>query len=247
MNVNESCTHKVATHVHGTHACYVLDRCRCTDCTTARREYEQKRKQWTGPYPRILPPRVDAAPVRDHVHSLMEQGMGLKRIGKIAGVAHGAVSKLVYGDYLRGSPPSKTVTRINATKLLAVQLDLADGAQVDATEARLLIAELVARGWCKAEIGRRVHGPHAYALQAARGRKVFAGTLRTLRRLQDEPVPERRHPRGSTYPVHTDHKWTRIPATTPGIPAPLLDDTTWLRIMREGLRTALDATYRRDQ
>ena len=29
------CHHKQTEHVHGTHACYVLDRCRCTDCSAA--------------------------------------------------------------------------------------------------------------------------------------------------------------------------------------------------------------------
>lgn len=214
--MNPPCEHKQVTHECGTNARYVLDRCRCEPCRDARRAADRKRQAYNaGVRPK---PLVDAKPVRAHVLDLMDQGMGLKRIGQVAGVAHGGVSKLIYGDYKTGRRPSRRISRTNADKLLSVDLDLADGAHVEGTEARALVAELVARGWAKAEIGRRVHGPHAKSLQAADSEFVFAGTLRTLRRLQDEPVPERTHWTGSRYTPKTSHTWRTIPATTRGVP-----------------------------
>lgn len=215
--MNPPCEHKQVTHECGTNARYVLDRCRCDPCRDARRRADRQRaKAAAGVIPTSM---VDAGPARKHVASLVKQGMGLKRITAVAGISHGSIGKLMYGERARGGRVSRKLARETADKLLAVPLDVADGAKVDGTEARALVAELVARGWAKAEIGRRVHGPHAKSLQAAATDLVFAGTLRTLRRLQDEPVPERIHnPTGRRFKPKTAHVWRTIPPTTRGVP-----------------------------
>lgn len=244
--LNESCDHKIANHRHGTHACYTLDRCRCADCTGARRRYERKRKKWLGEFPSVLPPRVDADPVRAHLASLMRQGMGPKRIAEVSGVPHGAVSKLIYGNY-KGRGPSKTINRKNAERLLAVTLDVADGAKVSSREAQQIIDELVNRGWTKAEIGRRVTSPEARSLQVARNGLVMAGTLRALRKLPHEPVPPRIHSAtGKTYIPDTGHEWQQIRAATHGVPEDFKPGSPeWLRVMRAGLKQAVEESVRR--
>jgi hypothetical protein len=145
--------------------------------------------------------------------------MGPKRIAQVSGVPHGAISKLIYGDYTTLRARSKRIQRTTAMRLLTCPLDLAYGAKVPAREAKRIVRELIARGWTKAEIGRRVHGPQAKSLQTARTPLVFAGTLRTLRRLLTEPVPTRVHnPTGKRYTPQTVHTWRQIEPSTRGVP-----------------------------
>lgn len=126
---------------HGTHACYVLDKCRCDDCHRANRDYERERAA------RIEPAYVAAHPAREHVRALTEAGVGLKTIAKKAGVSHGALSKLMYGDPQRGSGPSKRVRKTTLDKILAVTpRDAADGAKVAAEPTWQLIDEMIAAG-----------------------------------------------------------------------------------------------------
>lgn len=204
---------------HGTHACYVLNKCRCDECRRARTEYERQRSRWHGEFPRTPPPLVDPGPARRHVKKLMAQGMGHKRIAEVAGLPSSLTGALIWGRYDRAT---KKIRRQTAEKLLAVELDLADGAKVPGEEAKAIIAELFARGWTKAEIGRRVHGPHAKSLQAARNGMVFAGTLRTLRELLEEPVPLRKY-RGDIYYQPKGRPPRAVPRTTPGMGDPPLE------------------------
>lgn len=168
---------------HGTHACYVLDGCRCDRCREACRTYERHRgrAQRSG-----QPVTVDAGPVRAHVRSLMADGrgdnlgaVGLKQIAKVSGVAHGALWKLIYGAPDRAGP-SKRVRRDTAERVLAVtRADMADGATVPAEGTWRRVDQMVAAGWAKAAIARHVHGPQAVALQLSR-RTVTAGNARKV-------------------------------------------------------------------
>lgn len=208
---NDGCAHKVADHRHGTHACYALDGCRCEDCRNARIRYETQRTIW---HAGVRPgPFVDAESVRRHVLGLMDGGMSLKRVAERSGVANGTLWRLIYG---RNGRPTRRVTRDVARRLLAVELELADGAKVPAAEAHEIVAELVARGWSKAEIGRRVHGPQAVALQLG-DRFVTVRTLVVLRGLLDELVPPRPH--GCHLPPPPPNRTPRdVPPSTPGVP-----------------------------
>lgn len=240
--LNEDCHHKRATHFHGTNVCARLDRCRCPDCQAARKRYDQAWRRTQGEFPYDPPTMVDAAPVRAHIRQLADAGMGPKRVAQVSGVAHGILAKLVYGDKKRGVGPSRRVARTTAERLLAVTLDVADGAKVPAIEANLIVQELLARGWTKAAIGKVVHGPHAYSLQVGRGPTVLAGTLRTLRTLLDEPVPKRQHPRGHFYQPNPDYEWDEPEPSTPGVPPVERDFPAWLRQLdRERLFAAFAA------
>jgi hypothetical protein len=70
---------------HGTHARYVVDRCRCDRCRAATREYERERRA------RIEPAYVSAGPARRHVEELRAAGVGLKQVAKAAGLPHGTL------------------------------------------------------------------------------------------------------------------------------------------------------------
>lgn len=146
------CHHKIAQHVHGTYACYTLDACRCFPCAAAVREYEQNRirqqayGRWNG--------LVDAEPSRRHVRALMDAGMGLKRIVAVSGVPQGQLWKLLYGKKRADGTrvPSKRVKPTTEARLLAVKVDLADGARVDSTGAIRRTRALVALGWSQSKI-----------------------------------------------------------------------------------------------
>ncbi|MDQ0792042.1 hypothetical protein [Streptomyces sp. B1I3] len=119
---------------HGTYAKYKLDGCRCQ-------------------------PYVDAEPVREHVRTLAEFGIGWMRLARIANVPRGTVSKLLYGDSNRGMGPSKRILPKNAAALLAVEptLDnLADRAAVDGAGTRRRLQALVAAGWPQTRIAARI-------------------------------------------------------------------------------------------
>lgn len=148
------CHHKVANHVHGTRACYVLDRCRCLPCTKANADAENERERLKlyGRYDKY----VEAEPVRQHVRSLMAQGMGWKRVAAAAGLSPSTVWKTVYGDRTRFDGPTKRVTRKTAEAILAVQLDLAAGARVPSHGTRRRLQALVALGWSQHKLARRL-------------------------------------------------------------------------------------------
>ncbi len=151
----KACMHKEATHEHGTHACYVLDRCRCIPCRDANTSYERTRSRQTA-YGRWQP-YVDADPVRAHVRSLMDQGLGLKRIVVLSGVSQGGLWKLMYGKRQPDGTqvPSKTVRVETATKLFRVSASLDRlGASVcvDSTVTRRRLQALVAAGWSQSKL-----------------------------------------------------------------------------------------------
>lgn len=159
------CHHKVANHQHGTNACYVLDKCRCTPCSRARAAHDdwRRRQQAYGRYQRYVP----AGPVREHVRSLMDAGVGLKRIVKISGVSQGSLWKLMYGKRQADGTqyPSRRILRETAEKLYAIDPDwtaspapLAAGAKDPAgtPQAKLHLRALVALGWSMSELGRRL-------------------------------------------------------------------------------------------
>lgn len=150
------CLHKQANHQHGTNAAYILDRCRCNPCARAHAAQEswRKRQRAYGRYDRY----VDADAARGHVRSLMEQGMGLKRIVAVSGVPQGAIWKLMYGKR-RGDgtqTPSKRILRTTHDRIMATELDLADGAIVPAHDTGVRLRALVALGYSISELGRRL-------------------------------------------------------------------------------------------
>lgn len=148
------CLHKVARHEHGSHACYCLDFCRCPPCTRANSEYEADRARRRAYGREDL---VDADPVRMHVRALMAAGIGYKRVGEMAGVSHGAMTKLLYGVTSGGveqrRPPARRVRRATAAALLGVRLvPVAGGVKVDPTGTMRRLRALCALGWSVARL-----------------------------------------------------------------------------------------------
>jgi len=150
------CHHKQTTHVHGTRACYVLDKCRCTPCGQDRAHWERtsSRAKAYGRWDNL----VDAGPAREHVATLAAQGMGLKRIVAVSDISQGLLWKLVYGKrHQDGSRvPSVRITKSANERILAVRLDLADGARIDSTGTTRRIQGLVAIGWSQSKLAVRL-------------------------------------------------------------------------------------------
>ena len=161
------CLHPIAEHQHGTYACYTLDACRCEPCCAAQTAYEQNRvrQQAYGRWDNL----VAAEPARRHVNRLRAQGMGAMRIAELAGVSGGSMTKLIYGHYapgpggrngngelLRG--PSERIRKDVAQRILAVQLELRDGARVPNTDTARRLQALVANGWSMSKLGQQLGG-----------------------------------------------------------------------------------------
>lgn len=183
------CLHKIADHQHGTYACYTLDTCRCLPCAAAVREYEQNRirqhayGRWNN--------YVDAEPARAHIRSLMDAGMGLKRIVAVGGSSQGQLWKLLYGKKCAdgSQTPSKRLRKDVAERLLAIQLDLADGAKIsveDAVGVRRRVRALVALGWSQSKLAERLGITRANFHLASDARGVTVATMRAVEALYNE-------------------------------------------------------------
>ncbi len=149
------CHHKRTTHVHGTHACYVLDRCRCIPCMTSNTDYERTRSRRHA-YGRF-DTYTDSQPVREHITHLMTAGLGLKRIAELGGVSNATLGKILYGTANRA--PTRRVTRDVATKVLAVTATpaaLAGGAKVPGTGTTRRLQALMTLGWSQTQLANRL-------------------------------------------------------------------------------------------
>lgn len=189
-----TCSHKRASHQHGTYAAYVLDFCRCLPCATANSTYEKQRTRqqaygrWDG--------LVDAAPAREHVVALQAAGMGWKRVALASGVSNGALTKLLYGKQGRG--PSRRIRPATANRLLAVTLAVADGVPVSGVGTRRRLQALVALGWSISSLGRQIGITNIHRTIHGHGDGlVKASTARAARdlydRLWDTFPPEDEH------------------------------------------------------
>ena len=172
---------------HGTHAKYAVERCRCDQCRQAQREYNRNRVRQLSRPDGHWCPYVDADPVREHVRWLATCGIGLKSLAKLAGVPHGTLSKLMYGDPARQMAPSKRVRPATAHKITAVMPNMAAGAQrVPAGPTWRLLNELIAIGWSRAELARRL-GHQGPGLQIRHDR-ILASTARQVEQLHAELI-----------------------------------------------------------
>lgn len=180
---------------HGTRVKYVVEKCRCEPCRLANRAAENARQHAMRRPDEVWLPYVPAAPVRRHIRELMAQGIGPKSIATMSGVPHGAISKLMYGDY-KGRGPSKRIRPETERKILAVTIETADRAQkIPAGPTWKLLDDLLARGFTKVWIAQQLVGPSARSLQV-RPDFVRASTARKVealhRRLQGVAAPPRK-------------------------------------------------------
>jgi hypothetical protein len=180
------------TREHGSYVTYVQGigdgspPCRCDACRDANREYERARRR------RITPAYVNADRARKHLADLAAAGIGLKSVAKASGVPHGSLSKIVYGDGGRGTPPSKRIRPDTERRILGVSTrDALDGARVPAGPTLANIERLRAKGWSKKAIAQAI-GQKGPGLQVAlKGTTVRARHARAIEALLDAPVPPR--------------------------------------------------------
>jgi len=212
------CTCKKADHQHGNLSRYRIDGCRCLRCRRANSQQEADRKRDVL-YGRTL--RVDAEPARQHVRRLMSQGMGIRRVAQVAGVAHSTIAKLLYG-----ARPTKKLERGVAAKILAVRLDLAPGARVSAVGASRRLQALVTLGWSQAKladalgVGKQnltglIHG--------TRGLTVVTATR--VAALYDD-LWDQQPPRTTRYELNAYSRATRYARTHGWLPPQAWDDDT---------------------
>lgn len=231
----QPCLHKVARHEHGTRACAVLDKCRCPPCSRANAAVEAHRQREIA-YGRWMP-YVDAGPTRAHVESLRAAGMGLKQVAKASGVAHGVLSKLIYGE--RGMAPSRRIRWETAVRLQVVRADLdtmADRNFVDPTGTRRRVHALVATGWSQSKICTRLGMERGnFWRLMEHSEQIRVSSARAVRALYDElwetPPPEaghrdkiaasraRRYARGRGWapPAAWDETTIDDPSATPNV------------------------------
>lgn len=176
---------------HGSYVTYVQGLgdgeppCRCEACRAANSEYERERRR------RLTPPYVGAARARAHLAELAAAGVGLKSVAKAAGVSHGSLSKLVYGDSTRGTPPSKRIRPATEAKILAVTiLEASNGARIPAGPTKTAIDKLLAAGWSKTAIAHAL-GAKSPGLQVGKRDTVRAGVAHAIAALANQPVPPR--------------------------------------------------------
>lgn len=131
--------------------------CRCERCTAANSDYQRNyRRQiaygrW-GPY-------VDAGPVRDHVRSLQQSGLGARAIATAAGLTYSTISHFLYGRPPRGIAPPAQIRPATAEALLSVEASLEtypEHAKVDGTGTRRRLQALFAIGWSFARLARQL-------------------------------------------------------------------------------------------
>jgi transcriptional regulator with XRE-family HTH domain len=141
-------------------------------------------------------PYIDAAPAREHLRTLLAAGIGRRRVGELAGVSSGSLSKILYGGP-GNRPPSKRIRPQTAKAILAVRpapQQLAPGALVDSTGARRRAQALVAAGWSQARLARELGLTAANFCGMLRRDQVTAATARAVSdlydRLWDQPPPE---------------------------------------------------------
>lgn len=188
------------TAAHGTARRYWAG-CRCAECraAVAARAREVYRKKAYGTWN----PRADAGPVRDHVRSLMDYGIGYERVAELASVPRATVVRLLYGRPAAGEPPTRHLGRETADRLLALRPNpalLRDGASVDACGTRRRLQALVACGWSPRRLAAllTLTPEHTRAIVEGTARAVGAGTARRARELYDR-LWNQAPPEGTRY------------------------------------------------
>ena len=183
------CAHLGAPHRHGTRVAYVADGCRCTPCRAANRAAERHRTAAlrTG----CWQPYVDATPARAHLKLLREHGVGLDQIVKISRTPKSTIRRLM-------REPTVAPARIRtetADRLTAVQISpeqLAPRSQVDGTETRARIQELLDAGHAIPDLARAL-GKTAVSLRRTLTRSIVtAHTAAAVSGLFDELRPPQR-------------------------------------------------------
>jgi hypothetical protein len=148
--------------------------CRCLQCRAANSRYETERLrarkagEWNG--------LVDAGPVRVHLKRLARAGVGRRTVSEACDVGQSTLMAVKQGRKTQ-------LRKATADRILAVTPTTARGAAnlVPARATWLLLEQLLADGFTKAELARRL-GFKTPALQVSRV-KVTARTQMRVEKL----------------------------------------------------------------
>jgi hypothetical protein len=156
---------------------YRKDGCRCYPCSGAWGTYckRQKASDWK--------PFVDARPVRDHLAYLSANGVGLRQVAKITGIARTNLQAMTEPDRPRG------VRTHLAEKILAIRPNIdtvGDRAYLDATGTYRRLQALVALGFSTHYLAQRL-GWRQGSMRVVPSRPHVQGAFaRAVRDLYDE-------------------------------------------------------------
>ena len=156
---------------HGTRARYVAG-CRCEPCTIANREYARMRTK--------LPPNplVSAGPARRHLLRLSERGIGKRSVAEVAKVGLTAIQDIKNGTKTR-------IRKETSDKILAAKFDdlVDDNHLVDAAPTHRLIEKLLAQGFTRTELARRLGSKGEQPALQLKADKVKARNARKVEKL----------------------------------------------------------------
>jgi len=204
---------------------------KCSDRKATRRGmchrcYENHRSRQKL-YGRWESSRVAAEPVRAHVEELRSSGVGSRRIEELSGVSRSVIQALVNGRRIYGHQPSKTISAVNAQRLLAVQTEPASGAKVSITGTTRRLQALVAIGYTQSDLAVRIGITSANSTRLFHGRGcVLASTALRIESIYDQlamiPGPSgraRAHARkyGWAPPLAWDDDDINDPTTAPAL------------------------------
>lgn len=182
-------------------------------------------------YGRFTSTREDAEPARQHVLALLDSGVSRRRVAVLAGTSSNVLLALTSGT--RGYPPTRTIDRGIAARILAIELPAAvhhiatPGACVPSVGTVRRLQALCAIGYTQSDLLAR-----AGLSSARRGRlfhlgrqaSVWASTARAVEALFNElqltPGPSERSRRraaelGWAPPLAWDEDTIDDPAATP--------------------------------
>jgi transposase len=137
-----------------------------------QRHYDDQRHRHRA-YGTWISQFVDAQPARDHVASLRDTGYGINAIATIAGVDRSTILALIRGH--GKNPPSRTLRRDNAERILAVPVPSPNAVptapvvdiKVHALGSRRRLQALVAAGHSQRQIAHHLCHPRLGRYQRA--------------------------------------------------------------------------------
>lgn len=236
--MKRDCQCKRARHQHGTRNAYVVDKCRCADCTTAATTYERKRRH-SIVYGRYDVGRVDAEPVRAHIRFLMENGVSVKRTAQLTGLSTSTVGSIIWGRHERGHDPYPRVFKETAEKILAVKPTLenmAAGHVIDGTGTSRRLQALVAIGWSQSRLGERLGIRISNMGPMMAGRPVTAGRARAVQALFEQlwDQPQQGHDQRSKISANRARNYARARGWLPPMAwdEDTIDDSTHVPDLR---------------
>jgi hypothetical protein len=205
------CRHPRARHQHGTYLAHAKDGCHCPPCEAAARRHGKQGAYRTATGTSSY---VAADRAREHVTALLAT-LTVGQIEERSGVHRTAIRVLI-GDF-PGRAASKRITRRTEAALIAVRatrLGSETKGLVDATGTIRRLRALVALGWPRAHLERRLgfSSRTAWLLTAARRTQdqVTVSTREAVRSLYDElslevPSPSRATTRARN--LAAEHGW----------------------------------------